>query len=781
MKLPKVLLALACVVFALVARATVPSPNCFVQYTLTTNPQTLPVTYVFTNSTDLLVLDTRAPSGPIVLTQNSDYSVSGGAGSTGSVATIPGGANGVLVNDIITIIRGVPLTQTTSFTNTGPFTASMVGQAFDKQTEISQQINLGLLNALRFPSDETLSGLLPLTLRKSKLLGFDANGAAAFYPPSSGGGGGGSGNVVGPSVAVDSDFASFNSTTGLLIKDSGFSPAYFNSVAVESYGAVGNGSTDDTTAISNAITAAGANGIVVFRAGKTYKTTSQISIPNNGVTLWGYGAIITSDTQAHFQKFQFSGRGRGLVAGLRFTCLYVSGGTGLSAGVIEILGSNDIEVRDCEFDDVEKNGVYIFGSSLRDSVRNCRFNDTFAAIFVDDDGTNQPTRLNLVDNRIYSGIGSTSTALSGGIKLSGTGNANTYVGDVISGNQLDSPGQVGIELQTWVNGCTIVRNTVNGAGIGLSISGCANDSLTGNNATACANYGVEIASSAIKTSVTGGTVNGANSSGTATTQYGVIVNQSTYTTISGVITSLCTGEEINVVQSNYTSLNGCTTTGLGWLVKDSLDTQISGNTFVAGASAGYFIFADSSDSDVTSLNITGNTFVGTLTANGILLYAPANNITDVLISKNICSNAQAPGWLYNTSISGSGAVKRVRDEGNVGDGSQDFVHNFDVPLFATSSNTSLDFRYDTILVNASGGARTITLPDATNFNGKKYTVVKTDSSGNAVTVATTSSQSISGNNAGGTFVSATTYSLAAQGARVTPVSDSSNWQILQAR
>lgn len=183
MKLLKVLLPLFACLFLFVApsMATVPSSTTFVQYVLTSNPQTLAVPFVFQSGGDLLVLDSKT-SPPVTLTQNSDYSVSGGAGSFGSISTIPGGANGVQVGDTITISRRVPLTQTVNFTNTGPLTASMIGQALDKQTEISQQINLRTLNSLQFQQDEVINGVLGKDARKNNVLGFDSNGNVIFVP-----------------------------------------------------------------------------------------------------------------------------------------------------------------------------------------------------------------------------------------------------------------------------------------------------------------------------------------------------------------------------------------------------------------------------------------------------------------------------------------------------------------------------------------------------------------------------------------------------------------------
>lgn len=71
-----------------------------------------------------------------------------------------------------------------------------------------------------------------------------------------------------------------------------------------------------------------------------------------------------------------------------------------------------------------------------------------------------------------------------------------------------------------------------------------------------------------------------------------------------------------------------------------------------------------------------------------------------------------------------------------------------------------------ILCNATTAAFTVTLPTAVSVAGRQYTIKKTDSSANAVTVGTTSSQTIDGS---------ATYSLPAQYNFVTVVSDGTNW------
>lgn len=71
--------------------------------------------------------------------------------------------------------------------------------------------------------------------------------------------------------------------------------------------------------------------------------------------------------------------------------------------------------------------------------------------------------------------------------------------------------------------------------------------------------------------------------------------------------------------------------------------------------------------------------------------------------------------------------------------------------------------------SASGGAFTVTLYTAVGNTGNVVTVKKTDSSTNAITIATTSSQTIDGS---------TTQSLTSQYTSFTMVSDGSNWNII---
>jgi hypothetical protein len=86
----------------------------------------------------------------------------------------------------------------------------------------------------------------------------------------------------------------------------------------------------------------------------------------------------------------------------------------------------------------------------------------------------------------------------------------------------------------------------------------------------------------------------------------------------------------------------------------------------------------------------------------------------------------------------------------------------------TSNYTMQQYPGETVLANAASGSFTVTLPDATKTSNF-YTVKKTDSSTNTVTISTTSSQTIDG---GSSAV------LKVQYVAITLVSNGSNWFVV---
>src|SRR5271167_4506823 len=74
-----------------------------------------------------------------------------------------------------------------------------------------------------------------------------------------------------------------------------FADAYNN---VKTFGAAGNGSTDDTAAINAAITEAGVNGQPVYFPSGTYKVTSQIQVDLNALGATANGLWLIGDGMA---------------------------------------------------------------------------------------------------------------------------------------------------------------------------------------------------------------------------------------------------------------------------------------------------------------------------------------------------------------------------------------------------------------------------------------------------------------------------------------------------
>lgn len=96
--------------------------------------------------------------------------------------------------------------------------------------------------------------------------------------------------------------------------------------------------------------------------------------------------------------------------------------------------------------------------------------------------------------------------------------------------------------------------------------------------------------------------------------------------------------------------------------------------------------------------------------------------------------------------------------------------SFNISVSGTCSPSRDD---ETYLVNATSGPLSRTLPDATLCRGARRTISKTDSSANAVTINTTSSQTIT--TVGGAVTSVT---LSAQGNSYTVECDGAGWHVI---
>jgi hypothetical protein len=96
-------------------------------------------------------------------------------------------------------------------------------------------------------------------------------------------------------------------------------------------------------------------------------------------------------------------------------------------------------------------------------------------------------------------------------------------------------------------------------------------------------------------------------------------------------------------------------------------------------------------------------------------------------------------------------------------------HTITLTVTPISANTTLDGSYEVVTASGGAGGITVTLPSAVIFANQVYIIKKIDSAAGAITIATTSTQTIDG---------LSTYPLVTQWQYVKVVSDSSNWIVV---
>ncbi len=151
---------------------------------------------------------------------------------------------------------------------------------------------------------------------------------------------------------------------------------------VVDYGATGDGTTDDTSAIQAAENAAGIAGGVVFFPGGTYRITTTLTLSTDSVSLIGAdsaASIIKIDNASNADAVTFLGANGRDVRGLGFTCAQANSGSFISGG-----GTGHTTIDECTFDGTNMTGSLIVMDSsaalTRHVINNCDFQSLPTAV-----------------------------------------------------------------------------------------------------------------------------------------------------------------------------------------------------------------------------------------------------------------------------------------------------------------------------------------------------------------------------------------------------------------
>ncbi len=260
-------------------------------YIATASQTAFVVPFVFFENSDLVVYQ-----NDVLLTLDTDYTVTGAEDEDGGTITLLTGAT---VGDAISIVRNVPIEQTTHIPPSGPLDIAAINIQISKLIAIAQQLDSVHGRTLRqSDSEASVDMTLPLD-RSNKLLGFDTDGApVAVLGPSFV-----SDNFVGAALVESKAVAQvtdFDVTTNYLLiggdAAAGDAPlaAYIQGIGTGSFTdgggtswkpvpsgsgsfalvtAIGDGVTNDRLAIQatiDAVAAAG-GGVVRCTSGATYR------------------------------------------------------------------------------------------------------------------------------------------------------------------------------------------------------------------------------------------------------------------------------------------------------------------------------------------------------------------------------------------------------------------------------------------------------------------------------------------------------------------------------
>ena len=257
----------------------------------TTNALSFP--WIYWSPGDIKVYSVVTATGAATLwTQGGQYNLTGGSGAAGSV--VP--TSGTVVGTYTLIILDPVETHLTSYVPNEPFPSQAVQADFDRITQMVQSVDAQMGYTINFPYTEVSPpAILPApSIRASKFLSFDSSGnlslasGVSSVPLNQGN----IGAALWPQTAAE--LAASVTPTNY-----GYAPVGQEGQGPQRYGIVGDGSTSDTTGISNSMSILSGAVVNLSRTSASYLMGAvSLSIPS---ILQGGGKISLSGANAGFQ------------------------------------------------------------------------------------------------------------------------------------------------------------------------------------------------------------------------------------------------------------------------------------------------------------------------------------------------------------------------------------------------------------------------------------------------------------------------------------------------
>ncbi|MFB6518582.1 glycosyl hydrolase family 28-related protein [Streptomyces sp. NPDC056401] len=584
-------------------------------------------------------------------------------------------------------------------------------------------------------------------------------------------------------------------------------------VNVKDFGAVGNNSNDDTSAINAAIQSLASTGGIVYLPPGIYKITAHIVLLN-GVSLIGAGADATTTKGTIIRQYTPSANGvymeatTGNLGNLRISDLRIDTGVTNTGGRGLYLKVNDTGATPLYISMAFKNlfikGFGVWGVEAQgiivSSFENVTCHSNGGGFFLDGDPYNTGY------SRVVTSVTMTACYANGntgiGYKL------NYVVYSVLSSCAADNNDQQyyfnlcdAITLQSC--GAEWAASTTPTVGTAYRLLGCSRMAI--NNCSSYRATGGAIYMGVVGANTTGyvtvlGFWDGASRGGATLTVEAncqcLLINTPTPNGVSGTgtvsrhdaygstmmsamfpVNSFARFENTADQTTNYERVRFLWSSNVFQMISEAGGTGTRRDLLIGYSTTLSRVYSGGATKILDQIGSTGATNK-LINATGTLAAASGNQDFQALSpTVNQSGTASYAARVVDVTETSLGSGTKKLDDLRIGGVSKASVDNAGqykaaafIPAFVAKAAAYTLTTADSIVTgNATGGAFSLTLPTAVGIAGRSYTLKKIDASGNAVTVATTSSQTID---------ASTTYSLAAQYKYVTVVSDGANWLIV---